>query len=355
MKRARPSLLRSPATWLVLGLATVTGAAAVAACGGDDAVTASTGTSQSTSGSGGSSTTSTTATTGTTGSGGAGGGSTTATTSAGTGGSGGASTTTTSGAGGSGGAGGAGGAWPTCDAQPAGVPKQKLNDVWTANPSQPTEVWLPGVFVTAISQGGCVAGSPCQIFVQQKETFPNLAAGAQQALKLFISKSASQYFTTVKVDDQVDVLAWGVREPTYGELILEVNLQYKGCAKTVGTGTTAPVTATLDDLTMDAYKNTLGPLFVELDGVSGKPQTPTEIFALWKTGVFSDAGVDAVVNLSPYFLSGGAFSGLTQGKITDFTSIRGVFGVVPEGMPAVEYKVVYPRKMADVVVGQVHP
>ena len=82
---------------------------------------------------------------------------------------------------------------------------------------------------------------------------------------------------------------------------------------------------------------------------------PTEIFALWKTGVFSDAGIEAIVNLSPYFLQGGAFSGLTQGKTHQFTSIAGVFGLVPEGMPAVKYKVLYPRTMADVVVGQVLP
>ena len=55
------------------------------------------------------------------------------------------------------------------------------------------------------------------------------------------------------------------------------------------------------DLTLDAYENTLGPLLVKVDGVSGKPQLPAETFGLWKTGVFVDAGPDTIVSLSPYF------------------------------------------------------
>jgi hypothetical protein len=224
-----------------------------------------------------------------------------------------------------------------------------------SNPATPTAVWVPGVFVTAISKSACVAGSPCQIFLQQAESFPNLAAGLQQALKLFVSAAAAQHFTTTQVGDKVNVYAWGQRDPTTNELLLLVNDQYQGCAKTVGAGVPLPVVVTLDDLTVSAYEVTMGPLFVEVDGVSGTPQTPPEIFALWKTGTFSDAGISTVTNLSPYFLAGGVFTTLTTGKVHDFNFVRGVFAVVPIGMPATKYEVLYPRvEPKDVSILKVH-
>src|SRR5262249_20961910 len=158
--------------------------------------------------------------------------------------------------------------------------------------------WVPGVYVTAISKTACVSGTPCQIFLQQAETFASLAAGSQQGLKLFVSANAAQHFTTVKVGDKVDTYAWAQRDPATNELLLTVNLQLQGCAKTVGTGNPVPVVVTLADLTINAYEQTLGPLLVELDGVSGTPQTAPEIFALFKTGTFSDAGISTVTNLS---------------------------------------------------------
>src|SRR5437868_5602513 len=93
----------------------------------------------------------------------------------------------TGGVGGAGGAGGMGGGWPTCDAQPAGVPAKTIHEIWQDDPSQPTPVWVSGVFVTGVSQGGCQAGSACQIFVQQDEQYADLAAGSQRALKIFAS------------------------------------------------------------------------------------------------------------------------------------------------------------------------
>jgi hypothetical protein len=157
------------------------------------------------------------------------------------------------------------------------------------------------------------------------------------------------------VGDKVDVYAWAERDPTTNELLLEVNLQYQGCAKTVGTGAPVPVVVTLDDLSISAYEQTLGPLFVEVDGVSGTPQTPPEIFALWKTGTFSDAGISTVTNLSPYFLAGGVFTTLTTGHVHDFNYLRGVFAVVPIGSPPVKYEVIYPRvEASDVSILKVH-
>jgi hypothetical protein len=279
--------------------------------------------------------------------------------SSGTGGA--SSTSSSSGSGGTDGGGtggsdgGTGTGWPTCNTPPAGVPVKTLHDIWVDDPAQLTAAWVPGVFVTAVSKGACVAGTPCQIFVQQAETFASLAAGSQQALKIFVSGAAAQYFTTIKVGDKVDVYAWAERDATTNELLLEVNLQYPGCAKTVGTGAPVPVVVTLDDLSVSAYEQTLGPLFVEVDGVSGDPQTPPEIFALWKTGTFSDAGIDTVTNLSPYFLPGGVFTTLTTGHVHDFNHLRGVFAVVPIGSPPVKYEVLYPRvEASDVSILKVH-
>jgi hypothetical protein len=318
--------------------------------------TTTTGTATGTGGAGG-------ATTTTTASGGAGGASTTTT------GTGGATTTTTpTGEGGAGGAtttttgeGGAGGApapvWPDCTTQPGGSATKTIPQIWDANPPKQTKTgyWLPGVYVTAISADGCVAGKECQIFLQQDETYADLAAGAKHAIKLFASKNTSSHFVGVKVGDKLDVFASAWRSNLNGanELMLDVNLAYPGCWNKVGSGAVAPVKATLADLTIAAYEETLGPLFVEVDLVSGKPTSNTELFGLWPTGAFPDGGPDSFVDLSFYFLPGQAFSGLTLGKLHDFTSIMGVFGEVIIGGQT-KYRTLYPRTMADVVIGKVH-
>lgn len=340
----RPSLFRSRARIAAfLGLGLVGGAGAVGGgCSGDEAVTNGTGSGTT------SSTTSTTTTTtsSTSGAGGAGGGTTSSTTSGTT------STTTT----GAGGAGGGGGGWPTCDSPPVGVPQKTLHEIWQDNPAAPTPVWVPGVYVTGVSQGGCVAGSACQMFVQQGEQYADLAAGSQQALKLFVSGNTAEHFTSIAVGDQVDVYANAWRYDVNGqnELLLQVNLQLTGCAKKIGAGNPQPVTVLLSDLTLTAYEDTVGPLLVKVNGVSGKPGLPDETFGLWTTGTFSDAGVESIVSLSPYFLGGGAFSGLVQSQTTNFTSVTGVFGLFfpadPDAGPAIKYKEIYPRAMSEVVV-----
>ncbi len=200
-----------------------------------------------------------------------------------------------------------------------------------------------------------MAGQPCQLFVQQKESFPSLGAGAQQALKVFVSANGAAHFTSIQVGDKVDLAGYAARDPMTNELSVAVTLKYLGCAKSTGTGTLVSVPVALADLTVDAYEKTLGPLFVEVSTVSGKPQTPSEIFALWSTGVFNDAGVDTVTNLSPYFLSGGVFAGLSQGKVTDFGHIDGVFAIVPIGSPPTKYEVLYPRSASDLPITKVHP
>jgi hypothetical protein len=262
----------------------------------------------------------------------------------------------TGGAAGSGGSAGAGGGntWPTCDAQPGGVPLKSINDVWNDNPSTETQVWVPGAYVTAISGNGCVDNQTCQVFLQQDLSYASLAAGAKHAIKMRISASVAKYFTGIAVGDRVDALGWAWRYNLNGEneLVLQSNATLPGCLKKVGTGTAIPVTVQYSDLTVNAYEQTTGPLLVQLAGVTGKPALPGEIFGLWLTGVgIGDAGPEGLVNLSPYFLANSSFTGLTQGVNTDFSSVTGVFAlfvpVVEAGTP-IKYVVVYPRTMSEV-------
>ena len=305
----------------------------VGACSSNSSTEPTTTTTTGTGGSGGAST-----------SGGSGGTTTTTSTTSSTGGSGGTTTA-------AGGEGGVGGAWPSCDSPPVNVPQKTLHEIWIDDPAVPTEVWVPGVYVTAVSAGGCSAGSACTLFVQQLETFADATAGAQQALRLFASPGAAEHFTGIAVGDRLDIYAHAWRYDLNGqnELLLQVSLALRGCAKVVGAGVPQPVTGlSLPDLTVDAYETTLGPLLIQVDTVSGKPKTPPEIFGLWETGVFADAGIDEVTSLSPYFLPGSVFTGLTTGVTTDFTSITGVFGLfVPPGQPVTKYEVLYIRDMAD--------
>jgi hypothetical protein len=262
--------------------------------------------------------------------------------------------TTTSSTTSGGGAGGGGGPWPVCDAAPDGVPTKTLHTIWQENPSAPTPVWVPGLYVTAISRAGCEVGAPCQIFVQEQESFADLASAAQRAMKIFVSGATAEHFVGLAVGDQLDVYAHAWRYDVSGEdeLLLQVNLQYQGCAKKVGQGTPLPVTATLDDLTLAAYEQTLGPVLVKVDTLVGKPHLPDETFAVFESGVFDDAGLEEIVSLSPFFLPNAAFTGLVPEALTNFTSVTGAFGLfIPEAQPIVKYKEIYPRTMADVVYG----
>jgi hypothetical protein len=248
--------------------------------------------------------------------------------------------------------------WPTCDAQPSGVAAKTIPEIWADNPTSPTQVWVSGVYVTAISGGGCSAGSSCQIFVQQDLTYGSLSAGAKHAIKLRISAQAAQHFTGIVVGDQVDALghAWRYNLDGSNELVVQVNAQLQGCAKKVGTGNPTPIAGVqLSDLTLAAYETTHGPLLVKVDSVSGKPGGATEIFGIWPTGIgIGDASPSELVSVSPFFLSGFAFTGLpTDGQTTvNFSSVSGVFGqYVPfsEGGSPPKYHVLYPRSMSDIV------
>lgn len=253
----------------------------------------------------------------------------------------------------------AGDPWPTCDMQPAGVPDMTLPQVWSSNPTTPTEVWITGLYVTALSWGGCSSGNACQIFVQDAETYASFAAGAHHGMKIFVSGAAAQHFEALQVGDRVNVYAHAWRydlNPAQDELLLQVNGALPGCAKTVGTGSPTPIQGVeLTDLTVEAYEDTHGPLLIEVEGLSGKPGAADETFALWTTGgPFVEAGIESVVNASPYFLSGGSFTGLpSDGNTTvDFASITGVFGLFVPAAPAdggtsPKYLMLYPRAMAD--------
>jgi hypothetical protein len=267
------------------------------------------------------------------------------------------------------------GAWPTCDTQPPMAAAHSIAEVWAANPTTPAQTWLSGVYVTAISGSACVANKACQIFVQSDLTYATLGAAAHHAIKIFVSTSTAHYFSTIQVGDKIDALgyAWRYNLSGENELLVEVNTLFPGCAKKTGTGAVLPTQGVaLSDLTLGAYEDTLGPVFVSLAGVSGKYVPPaTQTFALFPPftdggaadgGVLdggaldggAEAGVDAgttsVVSLSPYFLSGGGFTGLPSGSMTHFTSVTGVFGLfIPSSGAPPKYLELYPRTMDDVV------
>ncbi len=245
-------------------------------------------------------------------------------------------------------------AWPDCNSMPAGAKVQTLPQIWQDNPSKPIETWVSGVYVTAVSRGGCMSGQACDIYVQQDLTYASLAAAAKHGLKIFVSAATAQYFTGIAVGDKVDLLGWAWRYNLDGqnELLLQVNLQLPGCFKKTGSGTATPVIAQLTDFSVNAYEQTLGPVLVEVDGVSGTPQNADQTFGLYKTGMFNDGGLASVTSLSPFFLQGGVFTTLTKGMKYNFTRVIGVFGLfVPPtdaSMPT-KYMEIYPRTSADIV------
>jgi hypothetical protein len=250
--------------------------------------------------------------------------------------------------------------WPSCDAQPTGTATKTIPTIWTDNPATPAFDWISGSIVTAVSQGGCSAGKACQLFLQEASGGVDLAAVSHHAIKLFVSAKAADRFTGIAVNDKVDVAGYAVRYTLDGqnELLVEVNDLLRGCIKKTGTGAIAPVPATLSDLsTVSAYESTLGPVLVTVSGVSGKPTTTSAIFGLYPTTGFDagpDGGTTGIVSLSPYFLSGGAFTGLTLDSKNDFATITAVFGLFYPGSgdagPATKYLVIYPRVMSEVVL-----
>jgi hypothetical protein len=244
--------------------------------------------------------------------------------------------------------------WPDCLTQPVTSQTRTIPQVWADNAVAPKETWISGVYVTAVSRGACTANQACQIFLQQDLTYANLAQGALHGIKMFISAAAAQYFTTIAVGDKVDALGWAWRYTLGGqnELLVEVNSVLPGCAHKTSTGTPTPVSGVfLSDLSVNAYENTVGPLLIKVNGLIGTPGTPTETFGLGTVGF--DGGADAgsaIVSLSPFFLPGGAFTGLTNGQKKTFSSVTGVFGhfVPPTDASAQKFLEIYPRTMSDV-------
>lgn len=244
--------------------------------------------------------------------------------------------------------------WPDCQTMPASAKVKTIPDIWNDNPAKQTETWISGAYVTAISKNGCVQNEACSFFIQQELQYANLQAAAHHGLKVFVSAATSNYFTGLKVGDKVDLLGWAWRYNIDGqnELLLQVNLALPGCYKVVGSGNATPTVAMLSDFSVNSYEQTLGPVLVEVDGVTGTPQNPDETFGLGKTGQFSDGGIADVTSLSPYYLPNGVFTGLTKGQKTNFTRVSGVFGLFSppsDGGAAAKYEEIYPRTMSEVV------
>jgi hypothetical protein len=267
-------------------------------------------------------------------------------------GGGGESTTGGGGTGGDGGAGGSVALWPTCDQQEQGVLAKTLPEIWTDNPVTATRAWVSGVYVSAVSGGGCAANSACQIFVQQALSFADLNAAKRQSIRFAIAPSAASRFVGIVPGDRVDLDARAFRDTTDGrnELIFLVTDNLKGCMKKTGTGTLVPVTTTLDVLSVAEYEAN-GPIFIRIDTVSGKPNAPPQTFGMWDTGAPLPGDLTMVTSLSPFFLPNAQFTGLTTDVITDFASVTGVFGIfTPDAVPLVKYEELYPRSMTEVVL-----
>lgn len=242
--------------------------------------------------------------------------------------------------------------WPDCKTQPANVPTKTIPDLWSDDPTTPTQVWLAGVYVTAVSQGACQAGVACQFVLQQDLTYATLQDGAQHAIRAWVSAATSKYFLTLAVGDQVNAMAWAFRETEGGpnELILGVNQLQPGCALKVGSGTPTPIPGvTLSDLgSYAAYEQLYGPLLLQVASVTGTPKQPAQTFGLYASdGGWSDA---QAVSLSPYYMDGGAFVGLDAGVKTKFSSVSGVFNEYfnPDAA-AVKYLELGARTSADYV------
>ncbi len=245
--------------------------------------------------------------------------------------------------------------WPDCSTQPTGVPTKLISDIWTANANAPQLAWVNNVTISAISYGACSTGHACDIYLQTDATYPSLADGAHKAIKMFVSSAAAGYFSTAQVGDTVNAMGWGWRYniDNQNEILLEVSDEYQGCVKKVGTLALTPVTGvTLDQLTVDAYENTIGPLLIQVDNVRGttKPNLD-ETFGLvpGADGGFFDAGPE-IVSLSPFFLANGTFTApLTSSTVERFTSITGVFGLFVPLDGGAKYDEIYPRTSADLV------
>lgn len=213
---------------------------------------------------------------------------------------------------------------------------------------QSTVYWLPDVVVTAVSDDACVEGEFCQLFVQQQDTFANLAQGSQQAIRVLVAPEVSSYFEGIGVGDHVDLGGEAYRDTTDGrnELRFFVRESAPGCMDIIGDGSPEPVDATLADLTQEAYEETMGPLLVRLTTVSGRPHQPNNIFALWDSedGPSGD-GIETVTNLSPTCLPGGVFVGLAAEVIVDFATVTGVYGQYYRD--GTKYETVYLRDMDE--------
>ena len=157
--------------------------------------------------------------------------------------------------------------WPDCSSKPAAATTKAITDIWTANYTTPTEVWISGAYVTAVSRNGCTAGQACQIFLQTDLTYATLADGAHHGIKMFVSAAAAEHLVGIAVGDKVDALgyAWRYNLDGQNELLVQVNLALPGCAKKTGTGAPTPITAvSLNELSVVGYEQTYGPLLVEV-------------------------------------------------------------------------------------------
>lgn len=245
----------------------------------------------------------------------------------------------TAGAGGS----GSSDAWPDCASNPGGEVRT-IPQIWQDDPVTATPVWVRDVVVTGVVLGGCTGTYECLVFLQQDETYANWDEGAHHAIKLLASGETASHFADIREGDVVDVYAHALRDTTDGrnELLLLVDRQYPGCANVVGNADPQPIqNVTLDDLTVAAYEDTHGPLFVRVEDVTGTPRDRV-YFGLWPNGQCCDGAEEDVTRLCAWLLPTWSFQGLTKGAQTEFDFVQGVFDVY-EPAGSTRWRMLYPR------------
>jgi hypothetical protein len=256
---------------------------------------------------------------------------------------------------------GCGSAWPVCTAMPLGATPATIAALWAANPSRPEFHWVSGVVVTAISRGACVAGSACQIFVQEPTSATRVTEAAHHAIKVFISAASASRFVDIRLGDQLNIAAYAWRYNVNGqnELLLQIadSCSLRGCVARTGMGNVVPVTTTLDALgSVMAYESTIGPVLVRLENVSATTDMTTPLTSttggLFVAGTSVDSGRAETVSVSPFFMPDSRFAGFTAAQRIRFTSLVGVFGMfIPtptsDGGVTARYLQIYPRALAD--------
>jgi hypothetical protein len=217
-----------------------------------------------------------------------------------------------------------------------------IADLWRETLPTPAPVHLAGVHVTAVSDGACVDGRPCELAVQQRPGYASLAEGWRQALEVSIDAGAAAWFKVVRVGDRIDID--GHAEHRSASVpVVRVEVDAADCMAIRGHGEVTPVGVRAAELSVAAYLGGVGPLLVETGRVTGVVGRPDESFRLR-----DPAAPEAdSLRLSPSRMPAGAFVDMAAGRTTELLAVAGTLGEGTTGAPEIELR---PRGAADLWV-----